>query len=211
MALRTNHDEKAVRENTRSIWFQLVALLIVAVVSFALGARWGRKPHPRVTDFSSSNSVSVVLGDPATEYGGGLQHIHFENDGLTTPTLLDGVPCRQLKLASGEFGYIYFTIDPTFKRSPLRSARIEVEYCDPQRGTLTLHYDASQMKTNANPPYTDATPSVLLHGSKTWQTALFYVENATFKNAQNSRADFRLCVTPPELYVRRVTVQRAAR
>jgi len=123
--------------------------------------------------------VSIVLGEPSTEYGTGLQHIYFENDGLTTVTVLDDVACRHLKLDSGEFGYFYFTLDPTFKKVPLRHARIEVEYYDLKPGTLTLHFDASETKTNSNPRYTEATPKVALHGTATWQIATFYVENAT--------------------------------
>jgi hypothetical protein len=186
-----------------------VTLLLLHAVLF-VGCK--QQPRPRSLDFSSSNKVAVVLGDATTEYGTGLQHLYFENDGLTTATELETVPCRHLKLDSGEFGFFYFVIDPTFKKVPVRHARIEVEYYDLKPGTLTLEYDASETKTNANPNprYTEARPKVLLHGTKAWQTATFYVEDATFKNAQNSGADFRLSISPPELYVRRVTVIRAA-
>lgn len=189
----------------------LMMALLVCVGAIFISCN--KQPRPRTLDFASSNRVSIALGDAATEYSGGLQHIYFENDGLTTSTELETVPCRFLKLASGEIGFFYFVIDPTFKTVPLRHARVEVEYYDLKPGTFSLEYDASETKTNANPNprYSEARPKVLLHGTKTWQTATFYVEDATFKNAQNSSSDFRLCVSPPELYVRKVTVVRAAK
>ena len=36
----------------------------------------------------------------------------------------------------------------------------------------------------------------------------FSVADGSFKNSQNGKADFRLEVTPAEIYVRRVTVTR---
>jgi|ERR1043166_1935264 hypothetical protein len=180
--------------------------MLLLVLALSLGC--GSKPRPKLLDFSSSNSVSIELGESQTEYGTGLDHIYFENDGLTAPQTLEGIPCRYLKLSSGEFGYFYFAIDRTFKKKFARNVRIDVEYFDLTPGILTLHYDASKSRKLPNPAYAEAPQRVLLHGSRSWQTATFHIENASFKNAQNSRSDFRLCITPPELYVRRVAVTR---
>jgi hypothetical protein len=40
------------------------------------------------------------------------------------------------------------------------------------------------------------------------QDNVFHIRNATFENAQNGGADFRLTIRPPDLYVRRVTLTR---
>ena len=186
----------------------VTTLVIVVVTLLSLCPGCERKPRAHPLDFSASNTVSIALGDPRTEYGTGLDHIYFENDGLTTTTNLDGVACRYLKLDSGEFGYFYFAINRTFKKANARNVRIDVEYLDPNRGSMVLHYDSSDSKGVENPAYAEAKPKILLHGSKSWHTATFHVENATFKNAQNSHSDFRLCVSPPELFVRRVTITR---
>ena len=113
-------------------------------------------------------------------------------------------------LVAGATGYLYFVIDPTFKKGPVKRATIEVEYLDPWPGVLGVQYDASRWKGIPNPTYAQASQTVSLTGSKTWQTATFRLDHARFKNAQNSGADFRLWVSPPDLYVRRVTVTRSA-
>jgi len=47
-----------------------------------------------------------------------------------------------------------------------------------------------------------------LRGSNTWQTATFHIVDGVFMNSENGGADFRLEVTPPEIYLRRVSVTR---
>jgi hypothetical protein len=157
-------------------------------------------------DFSKTNSVTILLGEVEKEYGTGLQHIYHERDGLTTPAMINGVPCRHLKRERGGLGYLYFIVDPAFKRGGHKSVSIEIEYLAPRKGTLGVQYDASQ----ANPPkpYMSVEQVEYLSGAKEWKTALFYIRNASFANAQNGGADFRFVVSPPELYVRRVTVTR---
>jgi hypothetical protein len=49
---------------------------------------------------------------------------------------------------------------------------------------------------------------VLAPATNEWQTARFRVTDGAFMNSQNGGADFRFEVTPPEIFVRRVTVTR---
>jgi len=181
-----------------------VAILAIAL----LLASCGEKPRSNAKDFSKSNSVSAVLGDPAKENGNGLQHIYFEEDGRTTPAKVGDVHCRSLKLEGTNYGYFYFMIDPSFKRRNVKNVRIEVEYLDEKPGVLGLQFDATGSKKINEPAYTEVDRQVHLTGSRIWQTATFQVHGATFKNRQNSRSDFRFCANPPELYVRHVTVSR---
>jgi hypothetical protein len=208
MADRAHYDEETMSLNSLSRTVLKAICCVALLLLIGLSSGCGSKSRPKVLDFSSSNSVSIELGESQTEYGTGLDHIYFENDGLTAPVTLEGVPCRHLKLASGEFGYFYFAINRTFKKRDARNVRIDVDYFDLKPGTLTLHYDATESKNVPNPAYAEAPQRVLLHGSKLWQTATFHIEGASFKNGENSQSDFRICITPPELYVRRVTITR---
>jgi len=159
-------------------------------------------------DFSSSNSITITLGE--RESGGGLRHIDTQNDGVTSIETINGANARVVRVAEGRsVGYIYFEIHPSFKDADVAGARIDVEYLDPHPGSVSLHYDARDAEEVSNPRYRQATPTVRLRGSNTWQTASFHTKNdANFGNRQNGGADFRLSVKAPILYVRGVTVTR---
>jgi len=169
------------------------------------------KPRQNRKDFSNTNEISIALGDADKEYQTGLQHLFFEKDGLTTPADLDGVQCRCLRLEQGEVGYLYFTIDPTFKKRPVRNVLITAEYFDEKPGVLGIEYDASKSKNDSNRAYKGLAHIAQLTGSKQWRTVTFEIHDATFKNSQNSHSDFRLCMKPPQICVRRVTVTRLKR
>jgi hypothetical protein len=148
------------------------------------------------------------LGITEDERGTGLQHVYFQDDGLTDATALDGVPCRQLNLKGRNSGYLYFIIDPTFKSRGTRDVTIEFDYFDEKAGVLGIEIDASETQQIPNAAYANVRQLVHMNGSKEWKTAKFDVHDATFKNRQNSKCDFRIWVTPPEVRVRSVTVTR---
>ncbi len=169
------------------------------------------EPGPRFSEpqeLAPTNVVTIRLGED--ESGRGLVLIDRERDGRTTIESIDGVMARVLRLEEGRSEqYVYFRIDRAFKEEDVSRVRIDVEYLDPQPGTLSLHYDALDAPNVRNPAYRDATRAVRLAGSNVWQTASFYTRNdALFENRQNSGADFRLCARTPVLYLRRVTVTR---
>jgi len=159
-------------------------------------------------DFSKTNVISIALGDTEKEYQTGLRHLFFEKDGLTTPADLDGLQCRCLRLEEAEVGYMYFAIDPTFKKRAVRKVVITAECFDEKPGLIGIQYDASKSKSDLNRAYTGVAHFAQLTGSKEWRTVAFEINDATFRNSQNSRSDFRLCVTPPQICVRQVTVMR---
>ena len=154
------------------------------------------------------STATIILGDPAKESGQGLRHLST-NDGVTTLAAIESVPCRQMQRPKGGIGYFYFALDPAFKKRGLKNIRVDVDYFDGQRGFLNLEFDGSKTWQIPNAAYADADHAVELTGSKTWKSATFHIQDATFNNAQNAGADFRLCVNAPELHVRRVTVARA--
>ena len=184
-------------------------LWLVIVFLNASGTGCREQPASRGADFSKASSVSVILGETEKEYGNGLQHMYHEKDGLTTPAVVEGVTCRHLKVTEFDPGYLYFTIDRTFKKRPVKNVTIEVEFYDQGSGRIGLEYDGSRTSEQPNPAYTVLREIESVGDSRLWRTASFRVRNATFQGAQNSGADFRLWVSPPDLYVRRVTVTRA--
>lgn len=184
----------------------MLALLTLTFTCFSFGCRKKAASGP---DFSRTNVVAAVFDGTNTDSGHGLQHAPWERDGQSTPALVDGVPCRHLKLSEFDPGFFYFTIHPTFKKRSVKNVAIEVEFYDQGSGRIGLEYDGSKTSEQPNPAYTVLRQIESIGDSRLWRTASFRVRNATFRGAQNSGADFRLWVSPPELYVRRVTVTRA--
>jgi hypothetical protein len=174
-------------------------------------------------DFSRTNQVSVVLGEEKPEDG--VRHLFEERDGITAVTNLNGVMCRELnRTGDGKsWGFVYFQIDPSFTRSRLTNARVEIEYFARRNNYFRLQFDG--MRDGANRHYIAAMPvgaRVMRWGNGleqaripttgTWAVAMFPLTNVVFRHGQNGGADFRLEVaSPAELFLRRVTVVRADR
>jgi hypothetical protein len=182
-----------------------------------------REPPPDEkwrTEFSSSNEVTVLLGQEKPEEDG-LRFV--TKNSPPTVEVLDGVTCRYLNRMNENrmFGSLYFSISPGFKRAPIKNARVEVEYLGKKDTAFRLQFDgidgetrrmyqpilpddARVMRFGTGADYgTIPTPGV-------WSVATFHITNAVFMNSQRDGADFRIEVVPPELYVRRVTVMREA-
>lgn len=163
---------------------------------------------PPAPDYSTSNSVSIRLGEE--EAGQGLILIDSERDAVTTIESFDGVTARVVRLdGTHSERYCYFRIDPSFKQDNLRQARIDVDYLAPERGTLSVHYDALARPDGRSVAYKSVARTAALAGTNAWQTATFLTrDDAAFSNRQNGGSDFRLVVRAPVLAVRRVTVTR---
>ena len=148
----------------------------------------------------------IRLGED--EAGRGLKLID-QKDGSTTNESINGLSARVLRLTGTRTTLnFYFRIDSTFKQEDVRRVRIDVEYLDPEAGTMGIHYDADAPDRN-NPAYKEATRPITLAGTGRWNKATFYTENdAAFRKRQNGQSDFRIWAKTPILYVRRVTVTR---
>ena len=156
-------------------------------------------------DYSRTNAVSIRMEDESPQDG--LRHLALEGDGRTTVTNLNGVICRQMKREGRPNGYLYFTINPSFKSAGLTNARCEVEYYSPVRATCRLQYDAVESDTHQ--PYKYASSAIIRAvPTNLWKTVTFRLLNGVFMNSQNGGADFRLEAIPPDIYVRRVTLLR---
>jgi hypothetical protein len=168
-------------------------------------------------DHSATNQVTIALGQEKPEDG--LRHQADEPDGRTQIANLDGVMCRYLNRTNKPFGYLYFSVSPTFKRDGLKDARVDVEYFVKKRTTFRLQFDG--MKDEARHKYITVLPEraqVVRFGGNAefarlptvgaWSVATVHITNAVFKNGENGDADFRLEMSPAEFYVRRVTVTR---
>ncbi|MCX6903367.1 MAG: hypothetical protein NTW03_07795, partial [Verrucomicrobia bacterium] len=167
----------------------------------------GQRPVAEA-DFSKADEVHIALGEGEQEHAAGLRHLDYVRDGLTVQTNLNNVPCRHLKVPGGGIGYLYFNIAPTFKNRNLGDLTMEVEYFDDKPGTLAVEFDATPSPEVRKLAYVNAGQTVRLRASHSWRVATFQIRNATFRNSQNSGADFRVCVFPPDLYVRRVSLTR---
>lgn len=183
-----------------------------------------REPAPADpfgADFSTSNSVSLILGEEKSLSG--LRHLSGEADGRTIITNLDEVLCRYLNrtVERRPWGEFYFDIAPSFKRDGLFSGRVEIEYLSPHTNSIRLQFDG--ILNGRNAPYVPVLPEGTVEmrqlfrnfyslpaSNGMWTVATFQITNATFRNSQNGGADFRLEVVPPELYVRRITLTRGS-
>jgi len=192
---------------------------VLAPPDSAAGAPAAAAPEIQNYDFSTSNSVSTALGEETP--ADGLRHLHREADGRTTVETIDGVTCRHHLRTNKSFGYVYFAIDETFKRDALKAARVEVEFRVPRPTLMRLQYDAlaGEVHKRYQGAVPDGTRTVQLAPtahylrvwpSNEWQSVAFDINDGAFVNSQNGGADFRLEMTPPEIYVRRVSVTRAA-
>ena len=183
----------------------------VTVTRESLDEKWN-------TQFSSSNEVSVLLGEEKPEHEG----LRFVMEaGPASIEVVEGVLCRDLdRLGEGRmYGSLYFAISPSFKRDGLTNARVEVEYLARKDTAFRLQFDgmdgdthrmyhpllpegASVMRFGTGAHYaTIPTPGVC-------SVATIQITNPIFLNSQRNGADFRLEVVPPKIYVRRVTVFR---
>jgi len=159
-----------------------------------------------LVDYSLSNSVTVVLGENESSYG--LMPSQNAGDGRTIIESIEGVSARAQRLTNNRTTLnFYFRIDPSFKQHDLSTVRIDVEYLDPQPGTMGVHYDAVGAENVSNPKYREAAQPVRLTGSGVWQKATFRTRgDASFSNRQNGQSDFRIWAKTALLYVRKITV-----
>ncbi len=170
-----------------------------------MGNGCGNKLSPAV-DYSTSNTISVVLAKSPRECG--LQLARWDKDGATSPTTLQGSSCHRLELAGRKEGYIYFVVDPAFKRENCSNVRVLVEYYDAVEGSFDIEYNSHDPRTGQFNAYTRSLKREYQTGTMAWQKVAFRLKNACFLNAQNGGGDFRLRVATSDFYVRQLTMVR---
>ena len=171
------------------------------------------------TRIGPTNQVSVILGSEKPEDG--LRYIPDGSDSRTAIEEVNGSPCRHLdRMREGRmFGSCYFAINPTFKATGLTNARVEIEYFCREERSFRVQFDGMDGQTRQRYwPVLAEGAKVMRFGTGAdystapeigrWAVATFHITNAVFRNSQKSKADFRIEVVPPDIYLRRVTVTK---
>lgn len=146
------------------------------------------------------NEIGIVFGK--RDQSNGLKRIN-NGDGNSALTSAFGNACRLLEERPET--YLYFKVDPAFKKRTPMTVTVTVECLAAKPGAFDVQYDGGEPDS----PYTASSGHVGFNsGCDDWQTETFVLTDARFQNRQNNGADFRLRVNCPEFYVRRVTVAR---
>jgi len=178
----------------------LLLLSMTAVISC------GKKGSDLPVDYSSSNQVRIVFGKATRDSG--LRQAKVDHDGITAPDRIGGLQCHLAKAGAWNAGYIYFIVDPTFKRTPCRHVSVNVHYFDSVPGYFELQYDGMNPLAPGNGAYTACPKRVVLNGAQEWKVEEFVLRDVRFQNSQNGNADLRLHFKAPDFRVYNVTVAR---
>ncbi|HWS01459.1 MAG TPA: T9SS type A sorting domain-containing protein [Prolixibacteraceae bacterium] len=126
--------------------------------------------------------ASIVLSDPAVSNY--LTHFTVTdpaNEPYTIQTTKDGVQCRQIP----EKKYGYFNVDDATISSTQNNLIFYITFFDEGTGSISLQYNAND-GNNYKPASFSKT------GTNSWITATVAITNASFRNAQNNKCDFRI-------------------
>ena len=126
--------------------------------------------------------ASIVLSDPAVSNN----LIHFtvtdpNNEPYSIQTIRDGVQCRQIP----DKKYAYFNVDEATIPSTQNNLIFYITFFDEGTSSINLQY-------NANDGNNYKSASFSKTGTNSWITVTVAITNASFRNAQNNKCDFRL-------------------
>ncbi len=126
--------------------------------------------------------ASIVLSDPAVSN----KLIHFTvtdpmNEPYTIQTTKDGVQCRQIP----DKKYAYFNADDATIPSTQNNLIFYITFFDEGTSSISLQYNAS----DGNNYKASSFPKT---GTNSWITVTVAIPNASFRNAQNNKCDFRI-------------------
>tara|TARA_R110002050_G_scaffold172142_2_gene304418 strand:+ start:11623 stop:14175 length:2553 start_codon:yes stop_codon:yes gene_type:complete len=102
-------------------------------------------------------------------------------EAYTELTSIDTMTC--LHIPTGKYGY--FRVDDATITENDRNLIVKITYFDEGLGSLNFQYNATASDNYAR-------QSLKKTGSNTWVTATLNITNASFRNAQNNQADFRI-------------------
>lgn len=132
---------------------------------------------------NAANPVaSLVLSDPVVSNK--LTHFTVTDPGnepYTIQTTKDGIQCRQIPNTK----YAYFNVDDATILSNQNNLIFYITFFDEGTSTLNLQY-------NANDGNNYKSNSISKTGTNAWITATVAITNASFRNAQNNKCDFRI-------------------
>ncbi len=131
---------------------------------------------------AASPVASIVLSDPFLSNN--LTHFTVTdpaNEPYTIQTIRDGVQCRQIP----DTKYAYFNVDDATIPSTQNNLIFYITFYDEGTSSINLQY-------NANDGNNYKSASFSKTGTKSWITVTVAITNASFRNAQNNKCDFRL-------------------
>ena len=151
-----------------------------------------------LADYRNASKVSIEFGETNRESG--LQLLSVV-DGIDTPAQIVGQQCRLFRPKRRQGStYAYFAIDPTFKWYCGADLLVSIEYMGTGPGKFGVHYSARASSLVYN-----------LKKSSQWEEpAGPRPKNVRFDGDLNGGADFRIWMQSQGLYLRRVSVIRAA-
>ena len=126
--------------------------------------------------------ASILLSDPAVSNK--LTHFTVTdptNEPYTIQTTRDGVQCRQIP----DKKYAYFNADDTTIPSTQNNLIFYITFYDEGTSSISLQYNAND-GNNYKPASFPKT------GTNSWITVTVAINNASFRNAQNNKCDFRI-------------------
>nr|WP_237179003.1 S-layer homology domain-containing protein [Paenibacillus sp. MMS18-CY102] len=162
---------------------------------------------------ASSDSASIVLGDPSVESGITARAGDNES-GLIKGEAAGKSYWRTNSAAPGDRTlYLYMNVDDGYLfDNSTQDVYVSVEYLDQGSGTIVLQYDAQ----GDNMGFKDA-PAYTYGDSGQWKSYTFKLSDAKFANRTNG-ADFRIGISGngapannPDMSVHAVTVTKAKR
>ncbi len=126
--------------------------------------------------------ASILLSDPAISNN--LTHFTVtdpNNEPYTIQTIKNGVQCRQIP----EKKYAYFNVDDATIPSTQNNLIFYITFFDEATSSISLQYNAND-GNNYKPVTISKT------GTNSWVTVTIAITNASFRNAQNNKCDFRI-------------------
>jgi RNA polymerase sigma factor (sigma-70 family) len=205
LAVKTATIGKAIAMTT--LQKTLAAAAFVTAVSLgvllpSIGLFWPSRPAP--TANSPAALGWVQLGKEVALHG--LVPANQQHDGVTQPSLMEGIECHSLQRYPGGVElWAYFRIDPAVKSQLTNLCIIEVEYFDEDSGAIfRLDYDSYNESSRLLGAYTQSKERVHLKGTQRWRKARFLLDDSRFEGRQNDQADFRVAVVGPRFFLRSV-------
>jgi len=131
---------------------------------------------------AATTVASIVLSDPAVSNK--LTHYTVTDPGnepYTIQTTKDGVQCRQIP----EKKYAYFNADDATIPSAENNLLFYITFFDEGTSSISLQYNANDGNNYKSVTFPKT-------GTNGWITATISITNASFRNAQNNKCDFRI-------------------
>ena len=126
--------------------------------------------------------ASILFSDPVVSNN--LTHFTVtdpNNEPYTIQTTKDGVPCRQIPATK----YAYFNADDAAILSTQKNLIFYITFYDEGTSSISLQYNADDGNNYKSVSFSKT-------GTNTWITATVAITNASFRNAQNNKCDFRI-------------------